>query len=161
MPNIADGSQTLPYHIMVIPLTNTQCTSISKNPLIFWPHFIKKYSLALNSHSLPSIPITLESNWMDNTRAYRHFQENMGLSNSASSNGIDPFSFRFHDFTMSFDLTGDSCLGEHNHRPTTGTLDLNLVFDKVLPEPITLLVIASYEACLKLDNQEVSINYSL
>jgi hypothetical protein len=42
-----------------------------------------------------------------------------------------------------------------------GVLDFSVEFEEPLEEAITLLVIASYESCLKLQAQEVSLNYAL
>lgn len=128
---------------------------------MFTPHTISKFSLLLNSTSIPAKPISVKKKVEDNVRCYRHFLENTGFADTNTSNGIEPFSFLNHDFCISFDLTGDLCLGAHNHRPESGTLDLSLEFEQTLQQPITLLVIASYESCLKLDAQEVSLNYSL
>ena len=161
VPRVADGSSALPYALIIIPLSNTQCTSISKNPYVFSPHSISKFSLLLNSKSIPAQPISVKKQVQDNVRCYRHFLENTGFADNNISNGIEPFSYLNHSFCLSFDLTGDSCLGSHNHRPESGALDLSLEFEQPLQEPITLLVIASYESCLKLEAQEVSLNYSL
>jgi hypothetical protein len=121
VPKIADGSTALPYHILIIPISTTQCTDIRKNPYIFWPKTITRYSLLLNSASMPSKPIEIARDWKDNTRAYRHFLDNIGLPNMPNaSNAISPFAFRYKDFCMAFDLTGDLCLGSHNHRPLSG-----------------------------------------
>ena len=144
-----------------MPLNNTQCTSISKNPYVFSPRTISKYSLLLNSKCIPAKPISVKKKVQDNVRCYRHFLENTGFADTNESNGIEPYSYLHHSFCMTFDLSGDNCLGSHNHRPEAGALDLSLEFEQPLEEPITLLVISSYESCLKLDGQEVSLNYSL
>lgn len=161
VPRVADGSSALPYALIIIPLSNTQCTSISKNPYVFSPHTISKFSLLLNSKSIPAKPISVKKRVEDNVRCYRHFLENTGFADTNTSNGIEPYSYLNHDFCLTFDLTNDNCLGNHNHRPESGSLDLSLEFEQPLQQPITLLVIASYESCLKLDAQEVSLNYSL
>ena len=44
---------------------------------------------------------------------------------------------------------------------TPGTLDLQLSFSQAIPEPITLLVICSYESGIRLENGMVELNYSL
>ena len=104
IPQISDGAAVLPYHIMVFCLTNDQTTNISKNPFVFWPHFVSNYNLLLNSTSLPAERISLSPNWYDNTRAYSHFLENNALGGSNSTNGISPYSFRYRDFCICFDL---------------------------------------------------------
>lgn len=161
VPRIADGSTALPYHVLIVPLSNTQCTSISKNPYVFSTKKIKKYSLLLNSACIPSKPLEIKKNAEDNVRVFRHFLENTGFSDNNVSNGIEPYGFLHHDFCMSFDLTSDNCLGACNHRPEVGVLDFSVEFEEPLEEAITFLVIASYESCLKLQAQEVSLNYAL
>ena len=180
IPQISDGAAVLPYHIMVFCLTNDQTTNISKNPFVFWPHFVSNYNLLLNSSSLPAERIGISPNWYDNTRAYSHFLENNALGGSNSTNGITPYSFRYRDFCMCFDLNPgeilvknkqmlhslifssiDLCAGQHRHRPSSGTLDLQLTFEKPLPEALTLMVLCSYESCIKLSGGLVELNYTL
>ena len=117
--------------------------------------------VVLSSSGIKEKVVSVKKKVEDNVRCYRHFLENTGFADTNTTNGIEPYSYLHHDFCMSFDLTGDNCLGSHNHRPESGTLDLSLEFEQPLQQPITLLVIASYESCLKLDGQEVSLNYSL
>ena len=116
IPQISDGAAVLPYHIMVFCLTNDQTTNITKNPYIYWPHLVTKYNLLLNSTSLPSERISLSTNWLDNTRAYGHFLENNTLGGLHSTNGVSPFTFRYRDFCMSWNLNPDLCGNMHRHR---------------------------------------------
>ena len=90
---ISDGASVLPFHIMVFALSNDQTSSSAKNPFVFWPHFISKYNLLLNSASLPAERLSVEPEWVDNGRAYNHFLENT-VPGGAQSNGITPFTFR-------------------------------------------------------------------
>ena len=121
VPQIADSNTVLPYSIMVFPLTTDQSTNITKNPFIFWPKFISKYNLLLNSSSLPGERLAVASNELDNGRSFDHFLENTNMGGSHSSNGISPFTYRYRDWCMVWDLTSDLCQGAHRHRPTTGT----------------------------------------
>ena len=89
---------------LLTPLTFLPYLCISKNPFVFWPHFVSNYNLLLNSTSLPAERISLSPNWYDNTRAYSHFLENNALGGSNSTNGISPYSFRYRDFCICFDL---------------------------------------------------------
>lgn len=120
VPQIADSNSVLPYHIMIFPMSTDQSTNISKNPYIFWPRFISKYNLLLNSTSLPGERLTVATSELDNGRAYNHFLENTNMGGSHASNGICPFSFRYRDFCLSYDLCPDLCCGVHRHRPSTG-----------------------------------------
>ena len=120
VPQIADSNSVLPYHIMIFPMSTDQSTSIHKNPFIFWPRMISKYNLLLNSTSLPGERLTVAANELDNGRAYNHFLENTNMGGSHASNGISPFSFRYRDFCLSYDLCPDLCCGVHRHRPSTG-----------------------------------------
>ena len=43
----------------------------------------------------------------------------------------------------------------------SGTLDLQLSFSEAIPEPLTLMVMSSYESCIRLQNGMVELNYSL
>ena len=79
---------------MVFALSNDQTSSATKNPFVFWPHFISKYNLLLNSASLPAERLTVETDWIDNGRGYNHFLENTLPGGAQSSNGITPFTFR-------------------------------------------------------------------
>ena len=94
VPQISDGAAVLPYSIMIFALSNDQSSSISKNPFIFWPHFISNYNLLLNSASLPANRLSVAPEWMDNGRAFSHFLDNTNLGGTHSSNGVSPFSFR-------------------------------------------------------------------
>ena len=107
VPRVADGSSALPYSLTVIPLSNTQCTSILKNPYVFSPHTISKFSLLLNSKMIPARPISVKKKMEENVRCYRHFLENTGFADTNTSNGIEPFSYLNHDFCMTWDLTGN------------------------------------------------------
>ena len=116
VPRVADGSSALPYSLTIIPLNNTQCTSITKNPYVFSPHTISKFSLLLNSKMIPAKPISVKKKVEENVRCYRHFLENTGFADTNTSNGIEPFSYLNHDFCMTWDLTGNHlqhCLFSH------------------------------------------------
>ena len=124
VPQIADSNGILPYSIMIIPLSTDQSTNISKNPFIFWPKWIKKYNLLLNSSSLPGQALTVEGDHLDNGRAFNHFLENTNMGGTHSSNGISPFTYRYKDWAMVWDLCSDLCNGAHRHRPTSGKIHL-------------------------------------
>ena len=200
---------------MIFPLSTDQSMNITKNPFIFWPKWITKYNLLLNSSSLPGERLTVASDELDNGRAFNHFLENTSMGGTHSSNGISPFSYRYRDWCMVWDLctgtsfqefqvqtfltyfinklsgapfinkiskiqicatelTGIDLVQVRHNLPllgigssnslihiTPGTLDLQLSFSQAIPEPITLLVICSYESGIRLENGMVELNYSL
>jgi hypothetical protein len=52
---------------------------------------------------------------------------------------------------FAFDLSPDGCNGFHFHPKRTGTIDLNMRFNDDLDGPIYVIVMATYDSCLTID----------
>ena len=62
---------------------------------------------------------------------------------------------------MAFDLTGDFCMGAHNHVSGTGNLDLKLSFTNPLTSNLNIYMIATFENLVKVNGEIVDIDFSI
>ena len=76
--------------------------------------------------------------------------------------GIFPIEYIKHSFALAFDLTPDSCMNDHIHNSKDCMIDIKLIFNYPLKEPITVLYIATYENVISVDpDKSVSMDYSV
>ena len=76
--------------------------------------------------------------------------------------GISPIEYINHSFVLAFDLTPDSCMNDHLHKSKDCMIDINLIFNNPLKEPITMLYIATYENVITVDpDKSVSMDYAV
>ena len=139
IPSLFSGQ--LPHHILICFLSNSQLSSLNHNPFIFHPHGLTKYSLIKNGATHPCQPISVGTDDGDFIRGYKFFLDNIGLGGANIDLGITPYDYLKKDFTLAFDLTCDSCMGAHGHRPESGVLDLKLEFLNPTPDPISLFIL--------------------
>ena len=65
--------------------------------------------------------------------------------------GISPIEDINHSFALAFDLTPNSCIDEHLQNHKDCMIDIKLIFNNPLKEPITELYIATYENVITVD----------
>ena len=76
--------------------------------------------------------------------------------------GISPIEYINHSFALAFDLTPDSCMKDDLHNSKDCMIDIKLIFNNPLKEPINVLYIATYENVITVDpDKSVSIDYDI
>ena len=88
---------------------------------------------------------------------------NMGLNVLTNESiGISTIEYINHSFALAFDLTPDSCVNDHLHKSTDCIIDIKLIFNNPLKEPITVLYISTYENVITVDSDNsVSMDYAV
>ncbi len=111
------------------------------NPYNFHHFNIRNMVLIINGEPYPStgIPFDFSNPNAQIARAYRWVFENTGALSGGSGNLISYPGFELGNFLIPFDLTPDKCNGLHNHEGKTGSIDIQLTFDRPLPESVTII----------------------
>lgn len=111
------------------------------NPYNFHHFDIRQMNLLINGEANPSTGLTFDFSKPNAqiARSYRWVFENTGALSGGRGNLVSYPGFELGNFMIPFDLTPDKCNGLHNHEGKTGTIDLQLTFDKPLPESVTLI----------------------
>ena len=159
VPNLFSGQ--LPYSFVVAFLTNEQQSLVNYDPFVFKPHRLKKFNIVKNGVNVPQEPINVGTADGSFLRGYTHFIENTGGTIFNSTNGITPVDYFQKSFFLAFDLTPDFCLGSHNHKTESGTIDLCLQFSEPTKVPLTLLVLGCFENTIRVSKDEVKLDFAL
>ena len=126
-----------------------------KNPFNFQPFNLKQLSLRVNGNIYP--PLALQRKWSDTVtltgwqRMYQFMKQNLGMWMSGRSNMITPELFQSNLFLIPFDLTPDGCNGLDLHDMPDGRIELELVWEGIQSNPITVLVYKLYQQGLILN----------
>lgn len=62
---------------------------------------------------------------------------------------------------QAFDLTNCWCAGGHNHRASSGDLQLNIKLSTAATEPLKLIIVACYENNISILDREVTLDYTV
>lgn len=88
-------------------------------------------------------------------RELRALYDNIGVNSASDDNGCnlnsDDFSGGFTLFC--FDLTPDKCNGFHFHENRSGSIDVEVLFEKPLEQAITVLCYTAYERIVGITNE--------
>lgn len=145
--------------------TNTYNGAQFNNYFNFKSSFLSDVQLRLNSRAMPAMPIKLDAENSKAYRAYRHFQDNIGIENSNL-----PCLVSYEDFCkgttlIPFDLTPDKAATHHNHEKQTGNIELDLKFSRALPANITVFALCVFDDKFLITgprmNREVILNPNL
>ena len=127
------------------------------SPFAFHHYDMESCSLRVNNRMVPNEPIKCDFGQFDYAEQYLYFHKNIGLDALESSSMVS-YTAYLTDYTMmAFDLTPDKCNGHHLHRLKNGTVDVKVVLKKRLTEPITMLVLCTYDKMLKLNKTREAV----
>ena len=146
--------------------------SIRENPYLF-DHFHTNYfSFKVNSEVIPPGGIhpvfkgrlrriteddaeeklnAIEQDKSQIRKLYRRLFDHTGIGTGNVANNITPTQFQNGCTIFAHDFTPDRCLGFHDHETSSGTMDVEVKFDKPLEKGITIIVLGSFDDQLMLD----------
>ena len=162
VPNLFSG--TLPRHVLVAIVDNQSVSgSLKHNPFVFHHYGVDSYALINNGFSYPSEPVKINVAELDIVSGYKFFLDNIGVGHSDTDIDVSINDYYQGSFVMAFDLTPDLCNGAHRHAARSGVIDLKLYLENPLDDPVTLLVLATFDTQLALNNKlrEIKLDYIL
>jgi hypothetical protein len=123
-----------------------------KNPFFFRNMDCNYASLRVNGVLTPAEPYTPDFDHHLYIREFREFYDNIGISHSDLNCHVSKKLYRSGATFFAFDLSPDKCNGYHKHVKTTGAIDLDLRYSKNLPVAIYVIILATFDAYLTIDN---------
>jgi hypothetical protein len=116
---------------------------------------VRSCGLKVNGESIPQDPIQPDFKNDLFLREYMEFYRNIGIDvNEDAGNIITPSLYKGGMYFMSFDLTGDQCNMLHRHPKDQGNIDMTVVFNDPLKNPITVVVYANYDAQIEITKKD-------
>ena len=142
------NDQTLPNQII---FAFVKSKTLTKNEMSFAPlvfHHCNLASIILKKNGRPLLPKPIECDFGngDVVELYDHFQSNVGTKNR-----ITLMNFTSGDMFLAFDLTPDKCNSFHNHRSSSGNLELDLTFHSPTDDDYTLISYAFFNSGITMD----------
>ena len=160
IPNLFTGN--LPRHVLVAMVNNSAATGqLKHNPFVFHHYGVDNYAMIENGMVYPSEGVKIDVPGLDIVSAYKFFLDNIGVSHSDTEIGVDINDYFQGSFVMAFDMTPDLCNGAHRHAPRSGVMELKLYLKTALEEPVTILVLGTYDTDLGISNETVKLDYIL
>ena len=125
---------------------------ISANPFVFEPFKLNHFQAYVNGE--PLLTEVFQPDFANGkfTREYRWFMDNLGYAHDRDSNGITMEEYKTNTFFIPFDLSPDLSNGATLTQPKDGSLDFLVSFDQALPENINMLVFATFNEVILIDN---------
>ena len=145
-PNIIHG--TLPRQ-MVIGFVRADALNgqYNLNPFNFQHFDCSFIAIRVNGMQVPSKGYRPDFEKRIVRRELRALYDNIGVNSAADDTGcnlnVDDFVGGYTLFA--FDLTPDHCNGFHLHESRKGNIDLEIIFNKPLPEAITVICYSAFE----------------
>ena len=134
---------------------------LKHNPFVFHHYGIDNYAMIENGMTYPAEGVKIDVPGLDIVSAYKFFLDNIGVSHSDTEIGVDINDYFQGSFVMAFDMTPDLCNGAHRHAPRSGVMELKLYLKEALSEPVTVLVLGTYDTDVGLANDTVKLDYIL
>ena len=168
-------TNVLPTNIMAVMVKSSAYGgSIQENPFLFNHYNVNHINFKVNGEitppggldcvfkgkvkpgAAPDDATKVAKNSQDQEKSlyrnmYRRLFDHTGINTENTTNGITPELFLNGCTIFPHDYSPDRCLGQHEHKPTTGKFDVQFNFDEPLPEGITILVLGSYDEELVMD----------
>jgi len=127
--------------------------SFATNPFLF-PHYnVSGVSLVVNGSPYPASSFRPNFATGNCMREYMHFHDNLGIYHGNETNGIDYDTFVKNTVIFPFDLSPDLCNSYHRHIENSGFVDLDLQFRVALPHNVTVIIYATYNEKITIDNE--------
>jgi hypothetical protein len=152
IPNLYQGA--LPTILLaVIIKTEALSGSLTTNPLCFEHLNVKEYCLRINGIQHPTFAIRTDFKPDgDTTEAYARLYDVLKLGRGTREHFVTMEHFKGGCFIMPYDISVDSCLGQHRHPPTQGIISMHFQFEKGLVDAYTLIVYASFQDFIEVDS---------
>ena len=148
-------SGQLPKSI-IIGLVSDEAASgtASKNPFNFQHFNLMESYLKVNGELTPSEPIAPDFVNSKYRREYMELMRNIGIDSSEDhGNAVTLEQFAGGSFFMAYDLTGHKCNMLHKHPSQEGNIDLWLQFKSGTSENVRVIIYASSDAQVEIDNE--------
>lgn len=126
--------------------------TINKNPYFFQPFKVNYLSLVVNGSPMPTTVFQPNFSTGECAREYAHFLDNLGIGNSNESNDVELKHFSSGSCFFPFDFSPDYCNNYHFHNGLSGSVNLELRFSEALAQNVTLIVYATFNEILAIDN---------
>ena len=120
------------------------------NPFHFKHNNVTSFEFRVNNDIYPTDRYKLDFKKGDYLPLYRDFMNAVGIGHDNASNNISLELFEKVYTIFTLDLTPDHCSGFQIHNPQSGNISLEITFEKVITEPITLLVYGLYNKVLEI-----------
>ena len=150
----------LPRRLIVGLVSNkTFAGNKETNPFEF-AHFDTSYmAVSLNGRTIPSQPLTFNFDKDQYIRGYTTLFANTGRLNRNEGN-LSREDYPKGNFLTCLNLSPDHSDGTHFNIKNTGTVKLDLHFAKALPESVTVIVYAEFDAVVEINkNRAVLLDY--
>jgi hypothetical protein len=151
IPNAFMG--TLPKSVLVGMVDQDAFNgSYLKNPYNFQNYGLSYLCMRVNGVQKPADPYTPDFSQDLYMREFREFYDNIGIGHNDQSTIVTPKLYKDGCSLFAFDMSPDQCGGFHYHPSETGTMDMELRFKANLDGAIYVILMATYDSCLKIDN---------
>jgi len=127
---------------------------IASNPFKFAPYGMVYLNVKKNGAPILSKPLVPSFENDDFCREYNMLFQNIGVHNSNNSIDITPEDFTSNCTFYVYDLSPDKCNNAHIHESVTGSVDIEIGFDKALANNIYMLLYATYRTSVMIDKEK-------
>ena len=135
----------LPSQVLICMVEDAAFSGkINKNPFNFQHFNCSKLDVLFNGYPMSWTPV-LTAAKETVAKELRSLFDHTGILHSHQSNTITRKDFLGGCFLRAVDLSADLCLSSHPHEKHKGSLDLNITFTKGVPDPVTIIVFASFD----------------
>jgi len=153
LPNILTGQ--LPRTVIISLVSSKSFNGDkNKNPFNFQHFKMKNICLRVDGITTPSTPYFMDFDKKLYMRPYRALSDATGFSHTNAGNFISHFDFEYGNTFFAFDLTPDQCNGWHEHTRKSGTIDLEMIFEKDTTEAVNIIVYANFENRILIDKDK-------
>ena len=147
---------------LIVGMVSTQAFygAYHLNPFNFQHFGIKYLGLDIAGEEYPTTGLTFDFTQHPTphaARAYRWIFDNSGAIGPGRGNLISYPGFETGQFLVPFDLSPDKCNGLHNHESRTGSININMRFERALAIPVTMVVECVYNRMLINDHNKGTV----
>lgn len=125
----------------------------NKNSYYFKNMSLSYASMSLNGERIPADPYTPNFKSGRFMREYRALFDDLGIQHENSGIGVSPDRYGDGFFFLSFSDVPDKCYHAHLHPGKTGSISFGLKFDSAPTEAFTVMLFATYDTVLIIDNK--------
>ena len=150
---LVEQGNVLPKHIVVTMKSTQNYLGQRKDDTMSFKHFdVGHVALRRGNRSIPSKPLTPNFEEHRYAREYFRLFEQTGKAHGSFWHDLTPGYFRGSFPFFVWDMSPDLCNGgAHTHIGKLEEMQLELKFRKPIPEPITILVMMSFDQVISVD----------
>lgn len=127
-----------------------------EDPFNFQDFSLASIQLICNGTPIPANPLSINIGEKHFQEAYRHYLDNIGISNHNLSTLITQSEFTKGGLFFPFNLTPDQCQGgTHLHPAIEGTINVSLTYHKEITESIAMITYQLFDNHLYIDEKKV------